>query len=86
MALPAAHSVTSFSTLPFSPFLSGLSSCKPPEKNVAGGGADMDVAGERTTSQRTEGARNPVATTRRKTPVLAAYALGVVCLQGMLPA
>lgn len=41
----------------------------------------MDVAGERTSSRRREGARNPAATTRRKTPVLAAYALGVVCLQ-----
>lgn len=69
----------------FSSYRSGLSSCKPPEKN-AGGGADMDVAGERTSSRRREGARNPAATTRRKTPVLVAYALGVVCLQGRLRA
>lgn len=74
------------STLQLPPLFSGLPSCEPPEKNVAGGGADMDVAGERTTSRRGEGVRNPAATTRRKTPVVANYTLCVACLQGMWPA
>lgn len=46
----------------------------------------MDVAGERSGSSRRRegGARNPAATTRRKTPLPAAFAFGVVCLQGRM--
>lgn len=57
-------------------------------ENSAGGersGADMDVPGENATTGRREGTRTPAATTRRKTPAVAAYALGILCLQGRWP-